>query len=243
MRSRRATADLRAQGQFFANKGDGAAASANVRIRSELRTDEQATKVMEVRAESSLIAESQAPEPQVPRTLRQALSDVVEQRPATNSTPAERVERPTGTALPRKFLTASDNVEAAPSIGPRMAERLSAVGVKSVGDLLGADPDRIAKGLADNRFSAQVIRNWQAQAKLVCDVPGLRGSHAQLIVGAGFPTADKLAAAEPAVLQGALLRFAATSQGQRVLRESAPPDLERITAWIANARSAQSRAA
>jgi hypothetical protein len=92
--------------------------------------------------------------------------------------------------------------------------------------------------LADARnITAEALADWQDQARLVCTVPGLRGTHAQLLVGAGYRSADAIAAAEPDKLCADVLNFAASTPGQRVLRSGDPPDIEKIKAWLEAARS------
>ncbi len=130
---------------------------------------------------------------------------------------------PTGSA-PRPFLKASDDLEAAPSIGPRSAQWFGDIGIFTVGDFLAADPAATAAALGTHGIDAQTLRLWQQQARLVMDVPGLRGTHAQLLVGAGYHDAAAVAAADEAALCAAVLRFAASAEGQRVLRQGEPPD-------------------
>ena len=138
----------------------------------------------------------------------------------------------------KKYLFASDDIEAAPSIGPKMAERFTAIGIYTVGDFLGHDPDDLADLLDDPNFDAESLADWQDQAQLVIDVPGLRGTHAQLLVGAGYRTAQAVADADPVALSANLLKFVTTSEGKRVLREGRPPDIEKIKGWVEVARHA-----
>lgn len=140
---------------------------------------------------------------------------------------------------PRFYLSRGQDVVDAPSIGPKTADRLIAEGVKTVGDLMDADAETLAELIGVRHITAATILDWQAQSDLVMRVPNLRGTHAQLIVGAGFRDAESLAAAEPADLSARVLAFAASSEGQRVLRDGTPPDLEAITAWGAAARQAR----
>jgi hypothetical protein len=143
------------------------------------------------------------------------------------------------TPRPHKFyLARGHDIVDAPSIGPKTAERLIAVGLKTVGDLMEADPAAVAEMLAVRHITADSIRDWQDQSALVMSVPNLRGTHAQLIVGAGFRDPESLAAAEPADLCARVLAFAASTDGQRVLRNGTPPDIEAIAAWGASARQA-----
>ncbi|MBX9682919.1 MAG: DUF4332 domain-containing protein, partial [Hyphomicrobium sp.] len=73
---------------------------------------------------------------------------------------------------------------------------------------------------------------------LVIDVPGLRGTHAQLLVGAGYRTAEAVAEADPVELSANILTFATTSDGRRILRDGNPPDIEKIKDWVSAARVA-----
>ncbi|MFN0217813.1 MAG: DUF4332 domain-containing protein [Hyphomicrobium sp.] len=138
----------------------------------------------------------------------------------------------------RSYLSKADQLEAAPSIGPKMAERFSELGIKTVAEFLGNDPHDMAELLDDSRIDAEELTDWQDQAQLVIDIAGLRGGHAQLLVGAGYRTAEAIADAEPVELASDVLKFAATSDGKRILREGDTPDVEKIKTWVTFAREA-----
>lgn len=139
----------------------------------------------------------------------------------------------------RSYLHEDNPLEDAPSIGPKMAARFADLGIMTVGDFLGQDPYDMAELLDDGRISSDDLVDWQDQAQLVIDVPGLRGGGAQLLVGAGYRNADALADADPADLSADVLAFATTSDGKRVLRDGNPPDLEKIKDWVESARAAR----
>jgi hypothetical protein len=156
-------------------------------------------------------------------------------QPRPLAPPRQTEER---TAEAKIFLRESDDLEAAPSIGPKMAERFAAVDIHTVKDFLAANPEALAERLDDPHFDAESLLEWQDQAKLVMAVPGLRGTHAQLLVGAGYQTAKAVAEADPVSLSASVLKFATTSAGKRVLREGRPPDIEKIKTWVDFAKQA-----
>jgi predicted flap endonuclease-1-like 5' DNA nuclease len=137
----------------------------------------------------------------------------------------------------RVYLTASDDIEAAPSIGPRSAEWFAEIGIFTVGEFLEADPEKTAAALNQRGITADTLRLWRSQALLVMKVPGLRGTHAQLLVGAGYADVTALAAADPGSLCAAVLQFAASPEGQRILRKAEPPATDKIKGWIDAAAS------
>ncbi len=133
---------------------------------------------------------------------------------------------------PRYYLRPRDEVEDAPSIGPKTARRLAKVGISSVADLLACDPDNVATDLKTRYIDAELIREWQMQARLVCCVPHLRGHDAQILVACGVTEPDELAAAQADALLQAAREFALSAEGKRVLRSSAVPDQDEVTDWI-----------
>ena len=141
----------------------------------------------------------------------------------------------TGTE-PRYHLRESDELERAPTIGPRLAERLALGGIVTVKDFLNAEPETVASLLGGGRFDAATIERWKCESRLVLSVPGLRGTHAQLLAGAGYDTPQKIAETDPVALSSALLTFATTADGARILRNGDAPDLEAVTRWVHSAQ-------
>ena len=141
-------------------------------------------------------------------------------------------------ALPAAKLTLTDDIEAAPSIGPKTAERFAAAGIKTVADLLACEPDAAARALGHGGMDAETIRLWQQQARLVLDIPGLNGTQSRLLTGAGYLTPHDVAAADVNALCAALLRYAASGAGQQVLRANPTPNADQIAAWVVAAKAA-----
>lgn len=146
----------------------------------------------------------------------------------------------TASKRPDKFyLTLTDDIERAPSIGPKMARRFSDVGVVTVADFLDEDVEQLSTMLGRRALTARVLKDWQDQARLVMAIPGLRGTHAQLLVGAGYRGAAAIADADADTLCAAITTFAVTSEGQSVLRDGNPPDVGKIKGWVENAALAR----
>ncbi|MDA1051112.1 MAG: DUF4332 domain-containing protein [Planctomycetota bacterium] len=130
------------------------------------------------------------------------------------------------------YLGRNDLVVDAPSIGARTAERLEAIGIETVADLLKADPDSISGQLGVKRFTADVVTQWQQQTELVCRVPQLRGHDAQILVALGITNVEELAASDPQELWTLVEPFVETKEGKRIIRNGKEPDLKEVTAWV-----------
>src|SRR5262245_48213167 len=139
-------------------------------------------------------------------------------------------------AAARPNLSLEQDVRLSPSIGPKTARRLYAHGVATVRDLIRADPTALAVLMAQRQISAEMISGWQDQARLVCSIPGLTGRQAQLLVGAGYVSAEAVAGAQLEHLCADVLSFALAAAGQRLLRTAAPPDAAEIKGWLEAAR-------
>ena len=150
----------------------------------------------------------------------------------SSSTNSSRSKNSSSERTWRFYLETTSPVVDAPSIGPKTAKRLEKAGVRTVADLLAADAETVATAMDQNRITAETIVAWQHQALLVCRIPQLRGHDAQILVGCGFTSPEEIAAMQPAELLEFVEPFCATSEGQRILRNSSPPDLAEVTDWI-----------
>jgi hypothetical protein len=126
----------------------------------------------------------------------------------------------------------ADHIEAAPSIGPKTAERFEAIGVSTVADFLRQTAESMATRLDYKRLSADTLRTWQHQTRLVCRVPNLRGHDAQLLVACGVTEPEELATLQPQSLFGIVGPFSETKEGLKIIRSGKKPDLAEITDWI-----------
>lgn len=181
------------------------------------------------------VSTTSAEPPQVARVAEPAVK-VLPRAETPPQAPSATTRPGVETAL-KFYLDRTQPVEKAPSIGPRTASQLERIGVKTVGSLLDQPAETIAAKLNQKHVDATTILGWQQQAKLVCEVPKLRGHDAQLLVACSIGTGRDLAAANAADLHRAVDAFAKTTSGQRILRDSVPPDLQEVLAWISAAQS------
>ena len=193
------------------------------RERNDQRNGERVSRALQSeRSErEAIVAPSLAPAPS--RPIRQA-------RPVGTS-------KTTASADSKKklkfYLNLGDQLEAAPSIGAKTAERFEAIGVVTVDDFLKQTAESMATKLNYKRITASVIREWQHQARLVCRIPNLRGHDAQLLVGCDITEPETLATMQPQSLLNVILPFAESKEGIRIIRNGKKPDLEEINDWIA----------
>jgi hypothetical protein len=133
--------------------------------------------------------------------------------------------------LPKFLLDGAAPVEKAPSIGPKTAKRLESIGVRTVADLLALQPEKSA-ALEARYISAQVIRDWQAQAMLACTVPGLKSREAQALVACGVRDATELAEADAHTLTEDIATWGLSDEGQRAWGNAPAPTEHDVADWI-----------
>ncbi|HEX6001984.1 MAG TPA: DUF4332 domain-containing protein [Hyphomicrobiaceae bacterium] len=145
---------------------------------------------------------------------------------------AERPRRARRNDAADAGLTLDDDLADGPAIGGKLVKRLRSLDIHTVRDLLKADPEALALLLDAKPVTAQIIGAWQDQALLMCGVPGLKPAHAQLLEGAGYRSAEAIAAADAEKLCADVIAFAATPAGQKLLRNGEVPDMARIEGWL-----------
>ncbi|MGD9978972.1 MAG: DUF4332 domain-containing protein [Hyphomonadaceae bacterium] len=138
--------------------------------------------------------------------------------------------------LPRPSLSENAPVVQAPSIGPKTAKRLESVGVKTIADLLALNADEGEAKIDARHISAQVIRDWQAQALLACTVPGLKSREAQALVACGVHDANDLADMDAVELCDGVARWGLSEEGQRAWGNAPAPSEDDVATWIERAR-------
>lgn len=142
----------------------------------------------------------------------------------------------------RNVLEGESPIVDAPAIGPKTARRLEAVGLRTVSDLLAASPEDAQKRINAKHISAQLIRDWQAQANLACIVPGLRSREAQALVACGVRDAETLADFDPHELAEAIGQWGLSEDAARIWGNAPAPSDHDVELWIIAAHEALARA-
>ena len=138
--------------------------------------------------------------------------------------------------LPKFLLNEDAPVVQAPSIGPKTAKRLEAVGVKTIADLLALNAEHGEQQIDARHISAKLIRGWQAQALLACTVPGLKSREAQALVACGIEDAHDLVASDAAHLCEEVAQWGLSDEGQRAWGTAPAPTGDDVATWIERAR-------
>jgi len=141
--------------------------------------------------------------------------------------------------LPKFSLDQNAPVVKAPSIGPKTAQRLESVGVRTIADLLALNAEDGEHRIDTRHISAQLIRDWQAQALLACTVPGLKSREAQGLVACGVRTPQELASADAEHLCEEIAHWGLSDEGQRAWGNAPAPTADDVQTWIERCKRAQ----
>lgn len=152
---------------------------------------------------------------------------------------ASESTRESNSGATRFYLETTSPVVDAPSIGPKMAEKMARIGIVSVNDFLSRTAQWIAEKMSDSKLNVDTLRTWQLQSSLMCQVPGLRGHDVQLLVACDITTPEQIQRYSPADLLAVVGPFAESREGQRMLRSANAPDLDEVQDWINWSREAR----
>ncbi len=172
-----------------------------------------------------------APEPTLPR--RRAAPFHHEEEQDLDAYPVEKL-RVTG-----HYLELCDRITESPFLTRRTSRMLEAAGLFTVANFLHAEPARLIERLAGSSLGIAELRQWQAQARLMCGVRRLRGYDARILVACGITTPEQLADIRPDELYAMVEAFVATPEGSRIVRSGNEQEIKRITRWIRGVQHAK----
>jgi Domain of unknown function (DUF4332)/Zinc dependent phospholipase C len=160
--------------------------------------------------------------------------------PLTTSSPAPSLRIAPGTDLPKQHRSPSVNYDSplqdAPSIGPKTAKRFEKIGISTIRQFIESSAEEIVADLDTRWITVAIVKDWQDQARLVCEVPALNGYRAQLLVALGCRTSWQVRTANAKALSLQLEQFCQTAEGQQILRSDQVPVAQDVVLWIESAR-------
>ena len=136
------------------------------------------------------------------------------------------------------LLHESDPIERTPSISELHAVRLRQAGIGTVGELLRRAAAEVASELQSLGVTTQTVELWQSQARLVCQLRGLRPYDARILVACGIHDPEQLVRLQPGALRARVRQLAASELGQTMILSGTEYELSRITDWIGAAQEA-----
>ncbi|MBL8892646.1 MAG: DUF4332 domain-containing protein [Planctomycetaceae bacterium] len=160
----------------------------------------------------------------------------IHQPPTSGSAPVSSSSSTSGLVF---YLSLDDELEKAPSIGTKMAERFGEVGIVTVRQFVESNGEELARKLKVRRLDLKTLEEWQRQARLICRVPNLRGHDAQLLVACDIDTPEAMLRFTPVELLAKVTPVAKSKEGQRILRSSPAPDLAEVTDWLTWAKQSR----
>jgi hypothetical protein len=130
------------------------------------------------------------------------------------------------------YCDIADTLEKLPWLTLPQKTALYSLGIKTVGCLLRADPKELAARMNGCDVSPQVLSNWQARLRLLCEVPGLKPYDASILVACGVTHPEQLADIAPEELYRLVSTFLATPEGSRLARSGTSEEIQRLTQWL-----------
>lgn len=140
-------------------------------------------------------------------------------------------------AEPPRVAT-NDPLTEVPSIGQQTAHQINELGIHTVGEFIAASPSAIAFQLQAYWVTAELLADWQAEARLHCEVEDLQPWEIQLLAGSGYTNVASIRQTTPDSLHQQVSQFLMTTKGKRLLKGKLPT-LGDVGRWIQAADQTQ----
>ena len=166
-----------------------------------------------------------------------------------NITTTTRIETPAPRPAPTIALHEADtfalglddSIERFSVFGDETFGVFTAIGIRTVQDLLEADADDVSRRLDRTAISSAIVELWQSHVAMLAYVPNLTLSDVQLLTGARIDGVEELAESDADALYAAIREYLDSPRGvrHRALRTGLSRD--RVANWISDARRQRSR--
>ncbi|MHA1897711.1 MAG: DUF4332 domain-containing protein, partial [Promethearchaeota archaeon] len=133
------------------------------------------------------------------------------------------------------YLHLEDDIEEAPEIGGRTADKLKNIEINLVKDLLNMSASEVASKLNNRYIQEDDVKKWQIESRLMIDIPGTRVHDVKIMYKIGITDKKDLLKYKSEELLKLALK-AADELGERAIQKSVYPDLEEVSEWIENAK-------
>jgi hypothetical protein len=165
------------------------------------------------------------------------------QKESSEASKAEQAPTTARSAVSLPSVELSSGLVNAPSIGHKTAKRFEKIGILNIDQFLEAEPALMVSKLNTGWITEALVLSWQDQARLVCEVPVLRGYEAQLLVAADCRSTGQLAGCEATELHAKIEQICDSRDGRQILQQvSHSPSLADVNKWIQLARQCQNPA-
>ncbi len=170
-------------------------------------------------------------------SARENVQPVPTTSPAAEAQMDARSPEPRTTKQPTDgfWLRGDSPLSLIPSLSQQLVGRLASAGIRNVADLIDLDIESPDTDWEASHISRSQLSIWQAEARLLCTVPGLTGRDAQFLVAAGILSAEQLSNESADALMRRLDRLRGTNLDHGAI--VGWPRHADLAAWITAARS------
>ncbi|MCH2118794.1 MAG: hypothetical protein MK161_13965 [Pirellulales bacterium] len=128
-----------------------------------------------------------------------------------------------------------------PALGRKTDSAFTAIDIHTVGDLIGADPAKVADKLAIDGITTEIVRLWQTHQVFMCFIPNVTLYDAQLMTGIGANTPDYFINLKADLLLERIESFLNSKRGKRLAARGLDFHPELAHQWIQGVRKYRSR--
>ncbi|GIW92315.1 MAG: hypothetical protein KatS3mg110_0356 [Pirellulaceae bacterium] len=134
------------------------------------------------------------------------------------------------------WLSSTATIDRLDWVPARVLELIKNCGILTVSALLRAEPSCVV-ARSESAITVEQMERYQAEARLLCRVPGLKPYDARVLVACGITTPEQLAQLHPIELYRLVESLLATPEGSDLIRSGTSDDIQRLTRWLRQMRA------